>query len=166
MSKQKFNEIKELLTTKQVSVKAPQGVVKEKNISIWDDKEKLKAVKAPLPKSVLVIKKAEEEEKNSENLNFIENALISNNIPVTKSFKNKTGDLLVVCESKDTRDQIKNLVSTTNHDIICSSPQEKRSSITIVGLPKEYKKEKVLQILPLQNDYIMQHYRQLQVFHP
>ena len=146
----KFGEIKELLLMKGDEAVIPK-IVKDKPLTnIWDDKEKLVAAKAPLPKSVLVIKRAEEEDRNVQNHNFIENTLMNHNIPVTKSFKSKSGDLLVVCESKDARDQIKDLVSTTNQDIKFATPQEMRSSISIVGLSKEYNKDEVFHILPMQ----------------
>ena len=79
---------------------------------------------------------------------------MSNNIPVVKSYRNKSGDLLVVCESKDTREQIKNLVLDKNENIVFNTPEEKRPSITIVGLPKEYKKEEIVDMLTMQNGYI------------
>ena len=79
--------------------------------------------------------------------------MMNNKIPVIKSYKTKLGHLTVVCESKDTLDKLKDLVSATNEDIILTTPQEKPSAITIVGLSKEYKKEEIFQMLPIQNDY-------------
>ena len=76
------------------------------------------------------------------------------NIPITQSFNNKAGDLVMVCESKEKRDKLKNLVSSTNNDIIMNTPAEKRLSVTLVGPPKEYTKEEVIQMLELQNGFI------------
>ena len=121
----KLEEIKELLLVKGDEAVIPKIVMDKPVTNIWDDKEKLEAVKAPLPKSVLVIKRAEEEERNVQNHNFIENTLMNHNIPVTKSFKSKSGHLLVVCESKDARDQINDLVSTTKSGYqICYSTRD------------------------------------------
>ena len=66
----------------------------------------------------------------------------------------KTGDLKVVCESKDIRNKLKNLVTAANQDIELTAPVEKRSKITIVGLQNEYKKDEILEMLPIQNDFI------------
>ena len=66
----------------------------------------------------------------------------------------KTGDLKVVCESKDIRDKLKNRVTDANQDIELTAPVEKRSKITIVGRKNEYKKDEILEMLPIQNDFI------------
>ena len=98
------------------------------------------AVKAPPTKSVLIIKKSDDENQCGQNNSITEDTIINNKIPVIKSYKTKSGDLTVVCESKDTRDKLRDLVSATNEDIL-TSLQEKRSAITIVGLSKEYKRK-------------------------
>ena len=40
-----------------------------------------------------------------------------NNIPVSKAYKNKTGDLVLVCEKKDTQDQLKTAVASLDAEI-------------------------------------------------
>ena len=79
---------------------------------------------------------------------------MDNNIPVSKSYKSKSGDLFVVYNTKDTRDELKDIVFSANNDIEMDVPTEKRPSISIVGLAKEYDKTEVIQMLVLQNGFI------------
>ena len=151
----KLDEIKELLT-KQVDQPKIHQLVEKRESNIWNNKERLETIKAPPLKSLLVMKKSDDDGKSIQNHETLENAIISNNIPIVKSFETKTGDLTVVCESKLTRDQLKDLASATNDDIVFITPEEKRLSITIVGLPKEYTKEEFMEMLPIQNSFIKQ----------
>ena len=54
-------------------------------------------------KSVLVVKNSQNAATNNDNQNKVENTIMSNNIPVSQSYKNKSGDLVVVCENKNTK---------------------------------------------------------------
>ena len=119
-------EIKKMLISKP---KATGKDEKEKEgNSIWFDKERLKTVKAPEPKAVLVISNTQDSQKNTENHNTIEKALIDNEIALSKSYKNKTGDLVLVCESEEARDRLKNLVENNNGDIEMSTPKIDRKT--------------------------------------
>ena len=122
--------------------------------NVWLDKEKLEKVKAPAPKPVLVLKKSNDEEKSKENLEIVESAIMTNGISIVESYKNKTGDLMVVCESSETREELKNIVLSSNEEIVLNMPKEMKPGITIVGLPKEYKKEEILNMLVMQNSFI------------
>ena len=124
--------------------------------TIWQDKEKLATVKAPVPRSVLVVKNTNDVEKDCSNLSKVEAAMKDNDISVSQSYKNKSGDLVVVCETKDIRDELKNIVSSSNTEMILNAPSERRPSITIVGLPKEYSKDELIQMLAMQNGFIKQ----------
>ena len=122
--------------------------------SIWEDKEKLRTVKAPPQKSVLVIKNSNNSVRNDSNQDKIEKAIKDHNIDISESYKNRSGDIVVVCETSETRDELKNIVASTDQGIVINSPAEKRQSITIVGIPKEYQKEEIIQMLVLQNGFI------------
>ena len=61
---------------------------------------------------------------------------------------------MVVCESEDIQNQFKNIVTTSNEEIVIKTPKEIRHSITIVGLPKEYHEDKVIEMLTKQNGFI------------
>ena len=147
-----LEEIKKLLSTKkEISVSTQDNSPVS---SIWLDKEKLETIKAPAPKALLVVKKANDDEKSVENQRAIETAIMNNNIPVVESYQNKSGDLMIVCETENSRDELKNIVATNNEDIIVNTPREIRHGVTIVGLPKEYKKEEIINMLVMQNGYI------------
>ena len=81
---------------------------------------------------------------------------MNNNIPLIESCKNKSADLMVVCESQDTRDELENLLTSSNEEIVMSTPREIRPAITVVGFPKEYKKEEITNMLVLQNGSLFQ----------
>ena len=51
---------------------------------------------------------------------------------------------------------LKTLIGLTNEEIVTNTPSEKRLSITIVGPPKEYSKEEMVQMLLMQNGVITQ----------
>ena len=140
----KMDKISNLLEKKEADTSSHK--VENKNVvpNIWFDKNKVESIKAPLEKSVLNIKKADDQETCLENQNIIESTIVSNNIPVIESFKNKSGDLMVICESEDSRKTLKDLVSSTNEEIIMNTPSELRPSITIVGLSKDYTKEEII----------------------
>ena len=58
---------------------------------------------------------------------------------------------MVVCESEDSRNQLKDIVTNSNEDIVVNTPREIRHGITIVGLPKEYRKDEIINMLVMQN---------------
>ena len=91
--------------------KASSQKVPDKVTSVWLDMEKLETVKAPL-KSVLIVKKAGDGEKTKENKDVVENAIMSNSIATVDSYKNTCGDLIVVCESDEGRDELSNIVKS------------------------------------------------------
>ena len=76
----KLGEIKGLLTKKKKNLK------------------KLETVKAPPSKSLLVVKRSEDEETPDENQSVVENTIMTNNISAIESCNSKSGDLMVVCE--------------------------------------------------------------------
>ena len=86
-----------------------------------------------------MIKNSEDTLLNDSNQRKVERAIMDNNIHVSQSYKNKSGDLVIECDSEDTRDELKNIVASADQEIEMNAPSEKKLSITIVGLPKEYK---------------------------
>ena len=137
--------------TKLLEAPKPQNETESvsKRKTCWDDSEKLSKIKAPKPKPQILIKKSDAESQNK-----IEEALIENKVQVSESYKTKEGDLLVVCDSEEDRNAVKELVTTASEGTVVKTPNQKRPSITIVGIPKEYQKEEILQLLILQNGFI------------
>ena len=120
--------------------------------------EKLETVKAPPPKSVLIVKKAGDDEKTKENKDVVENAIMSNSNAIVDSYKNIFGDRMVVCESDEGRDELSNIVKLSKAEIALGTPKELKPGITIVALPKkypkEYTKEEIKNMLVMQNSFI------------
>ena len=71
-----------------------------------------------------------------------------------ESYKNKLGDIVLVCESEDTRNELKRLVAEKDEHIVMNTPAEKRASITIVGLKQQYHKDEIIETSLLQNGFI------------
>ena len=84
----------------------------------------------------------------------VEKAIIDNIIPVTKTFKNNSGDLVLVCENKDSRDKLKNIIASADENIKMKALSQKRPSITIVGLRECHKKEDIVKQLVSQNQFV------------
>ena len=101
-----------------------------------------------------MVKKVEDVGKTEENQKVVEVAIMENDVSVLESYKNKSGDLTVVCETEVCRNQLKDLVATKSEDIVINTPRETRHSVSIVGLPKEYDKDEVTDMLVKQNGYI------------
>ena len=145
----RLHKIMELLSKEEVTNNKPINSIHTTS-NIWLNKEELEKIKAPPAKSMLVVKKAD----NHENQSVVESAIMSNNIPVVESYQKKSGDLMIICESENARNELKHLVTTSNGNIVISTPREIRHSITIVGLPKAYEKEEIIKMLAMQNGYI------------
>ena len=121
---------------------------------VWADADRLESVEAPEAKSVLVITKDADSNKNVVNQNVIEKIVMDNEIPITKSHRNNSGDIVLVCETKKDRDELKNLVNRVDDKIQMNSPNAKQIPITIVGLPKNCSNDEAIKMLVLQNQFI------------
>ena len=159
----KFNQIITMLKTqveKEVPpVNVPQPAAskspppKPRNNIWFDDPDKLASVKAPPPTAALVIPKSADQRVNIENRKVVEKAIVDNNITLKESITKKSGDLVLVMNSCEERDNLKNLVQTAKEDIKMNSPKPKHQSITIVGLAREYSKEEIMKLI-LQNELV------------
>lgn len=70
-------------------------------------------------------------------------SIVDNHVPLKKSFIKKAGELVLVCESSEKRDESKSLVQSVKEEIKMNSPKIKKKSITIVGLSHEYRGEEI-----------------------
>ena len=146
----KLNDIPSLLRSTQTS-KTNTHQASPVKLNIWNDEDKLAKIKAPPAKSILIVKNVQECERNKADQATVETTIMENNTPVFQYYKNKSGDTVIICEDNESRDEIQNLVSLSNDAIEMSSPVEKMPSVSIVGLPREYSKDEVIQMLVLQN---------------
>ena len=124
--------------------------------NIWRDAERLASVKAKPAESVLVISKGIDSSTDKNNMDLVENMVVEGKVPVKKSFKNRNGNLVVVCESEESRDALVTQVSEMNSDIEMKTPKENRPAVSIVGLSKSYEKQEVVNLLVRQNYFLGQ----------
>ena len=119
--------------------------------SIWNDTNRLATVKAPPSTAALVVPKIPDQTVHSANKIIIEKTIVDNQIVLQETYTNKSGDLVLVCESTEMRDELKNLVHTAKQDITMTAPKVKHQSITIVGMEREYTAEDIKKMIPQQN---------------
>ena len=156
-----LDEIKTLL--KQEFLEKPKDDKEKNNTNqiskennIWFDREKLEKIKAPSPPSVLVLGKSDDDNLNIENRETVEKVIIENNINLQNTYTNKDGELVIVCESQESRDTLKSLVTEGFETITTKAPKNKRPNITIVGLQKAYNQLEITEMLIKQNRFIKQ----------
>ena len=74
---------------------------------------------------MLVILANQDKQAESNNKSIIEKTLLENSISLKDSFTNQAGALVLLCQSVEERDELKNLVRTAKEDINLSIPKEK-----------------------------------------
>ena len=153
-----MEELKEIKsqTCKEKEILPAQIVTAQQKQSIWFDETKLAKVKAKPAESALVINKAVDADVDKRNQELIENIVIQSKVPVVKSYKNKEGNLVVLCDSSETRDSLKTQVQDSIDNIELTTPKEKRPAVSIVGLSREYMNNEVVDLLVKQNSFIQQ----------
>ena len=118
--------------------------------NIWFDKSRLESTKIAPAQPMLLL--------NNEEIvnNTVEKAIIEKGIPVTNSYTNKSGKLVVVCENVESRDELQRIIASSNENVEMKSITKKKPSITIVGLSRNYSKEEIINQLVSQNHFIRQ----------
>ena len=129
---------------------------KTSGTNIWHDTERLATVKAKPSESVLVINKSDDVETDQMNLDLVESKVIEGKIPVNKSYTNKDGNLVVVCNSVESRDALKDQLAESDGRIEMKCLRENLSVISLVGLKKNYEKDEVVNLLVGQNYFLKQ----------
>ena len=99
----------------------------------------------------MVVPKMSDQRVQDENKLIVEKTVIENQISLKETFTNRTGDLVLVCESTEKRDELKNLVHNAKEDISMNTPKAKEHSITIVGMAREYSAGDVKNLIMQQN---------------
>ena len=131
------------------------GSRENQSMNIWNDADRLSTVKAKPAESVLIISKSPDSVVDRTNKDLVESTVIENKILVKKSFKSQNGNLVVVCDSAESRDVLKDQVTAANGEIEMRTPNEIRPVVSIVGLTKNYEKDEVIELLK-QNYFLSQ----------
>lgn len=79
---------------------------------------------------------------------------MENDINLQDIHTNKVGELVVVCESQESRDNLNDIVTSNFNTIPIKKSNGKRPTITIVGLSRAYTEAEVTEMLVKQNDFI------------
>ena len=118
--------------------------------NIWFNKERLESTKVAPAEPMLVLDNSEEINKS------VEKAIMDNSIPVVKSYENNSGELVVVCDTEESRDKLQRIIASTDQNVGMKSYTKKKPSITIVGLSQKYSETEIINQLVSQNQFIKQ----------
>ena len=145
--KKELEEIKNLLKNHSTTPKAVTVASTKPNI--WFDKERLAATKVAPAKPLLVVSNVE-----GSNIGSIEKVIVEKGLPVTKSYKNNTGELVLECDNNETREMLKAEVESTSEAVQLKMMTGKKASVTIVGLTQPYTKEEIVNQIVSQNQFV------------
>ena len=151
--KSELEDIKKLLKENMQSIPPAKHSKKEftANVdNIWFDKARLESTKVTPAQPMLVLNNEDEINQS------VEKAIVDNGIPVTKSYKNNSGKLVVVCESLESRNELERIIASSHENVEMKSITKKKPSVTIVGLSRNYSKEEIINQLVSQNQYVKQ----------
>ena len=143
--KKELADIKSLLKPSDPKPAVP----KSPDENIWFNQERLASTKVPPAKPMLVVNNMQDSSNGA-----IEKVIVDNGFPVTKSYKNNSGDLVLVCDTPDTREQLKSAIASSSDTLQMRSVSSKKPSITIVGLSQQYTKEEVITQIVSQNQFV------------
>ena len=136
----KLNEITFLLKEKSTVAPSPTS-------SVWHDTDRVEEIK----NNLVVVKKKSDDSANKA---VIEEIVLKNDIAMKNSYENKTGDLVLICDSSEETEKLKSLVKTNDPEIQMHSPRPKMKSVSIVGMPVEYSSTDFINRLKAQNSAI------------
>ena len=65
-------------------------------------------MKAPPSQPMLIVNKSQDTDNGTTFIN-VDKTIVDHAIPVTKTFKNNNGDLVLICDTLDSREKLNNL---------------------------------------------------------
>ena len=66
-------------------------------------------------------------------MKLISEIAMKNKLPIKRSFKRKSGDTVIVCDSSETRDSLKSFIASAAPRVETRSPDIRRYTIAVVG---------------------------------
>lgn len=139
----KLDDITELLSSKQQVNMTPQNAMSY-----------AAAVTEEAP-SVIIIEKSEREDtegERKEKMNELKKAAITSKASIKKSFTNKSGQTVVVCNSEKSKEVILPHVNRLFESSKINTPKPKLPTISIPFIQGQYEKEELLTALKNQNE--------------
>ena len=90
------------------------------------------------PKSILIINKNDSASIDKENMMVVNRTMIKEKLSITKSFKNKLGNTVLVCDSVEKRNRLRDEISKNIPDISLKAPPPSQPVIAVVGFDNEF----------------------------
>ena len=154
--KQDLNEIKETMAVKPVTLPDATNKPIDNSKNVWFDQKRMASIKELPSEPVLVISKAIDDQAEKLNMDAIEKVVIEHQKCVKKSFKNKNGNLVMVCNSEDMREKMKTEITGIVDDAQIRIPKERNVAVSIVGLSRLYEKQEIAEMLVKQNCFVQE----------
>ena len=105
-------------------------------------------------KPVLIINKHDDSFTDKENMKVINKTMIAEKMTITKSFKNKLGNTVFVCDSVEKRNKLRDEIVKSIPDISYKAPPPLRPVVTVVGFDNECTSDDLLDALVDQNHFV------------
>ena len=104
-----------------------------------------------IPSRNIVMIKNESKEDENEISKTVHNVILENDIELKNAYKNKSGHLILECDSAEICKDLKQLVQSAKDDIEVNVPKAKMCAISIVGLQNEMTTSEFERLLIAQN---------------
>ena len=102
-------------------------------------------------KNNLCVVKKRSEDSYCTDKKAIEDIVSKHEIAMKNSYQNKSGDLVLVCESTDDSSRLQSLAKDADANISIYVPSPKMKTVSVVGLVREYSSEEFAKLLRAQN---------------
>ena len=104
--------------------------------------------------SILVINKNDDDLIDKKNMKTINKTMIKEKVVIRKSFKNKRGNTVFVCDSLENRNKLRDQIVKSVPDVSFNAPPPLHPVVAIVGFDKDCTPEEVEDALKHQNHFI------------
>ena len=110
--------------------------------------------KSVLLKPVLIINKHDDSLINKENMKTINRTMISEKVSITKSFKNKLGNTVFVCDSVERRDKLRDEIVKSLPHVSYKAPPPLGPVVNVVGFNNECTNADLITAFVYQNHFV------------
>ena len=121
--------------------------------STFDNGSKI-PVQASKQKSILIIGKIDDESVEKDHMKFVRQTMIKEKVSIKNSYKNRIGNTVLVCDSLEHRDKLKDELVKNRPELVVKAPPNLQPVIAVVGFDKECSDNELIDALVNQNHYI------------
>ena len=150
-------EIKNLIKSNNKPAQANASSISAPGVAIigecWSNEEKMAEIKkARVSKSALVIP------KSNVNISILEKTIVDSKVQISKTFKNKSGETIIVCDSSSSRDKLSNDITVNLPNVgIIKKAGTMLPTVAIVGFSSTFA-EDPLSVLVHQNRWLSDYF--------